>query len=161
MKKILFFLAAALIITIAFGCSKDNVAPSFSVFEQTKRPENLVATFFKNTVAKTDSIRVTWGMPVMTSVTNFLVSWSDSSVFDSGRVQNEYTNSLKTTYTLQTTKVLKSMGYTSVPDTLLHIVYFTVSAVYDNSLVEMDKNKVLTNFIGPRAVIDSALVNWK
>ena len=153
MKKILFFLATTLIITIAYGCSKDNVAPSFSVFEQTKRPVNLVASFFKNTVAKTDSIRVTWIMSDMTSVTNFLVSWSDSSVFDFGRVQNEYTNSLKTTYTLQTTKVLKSMGYTSVPDTLLHTVYFTVSAIYNK--------KDLTDFIGPRAVVDSALVNWK
>ncbi|MDP2982000.1 MAG: hypothetical protein Q8O92_01550 [Candidatus Latescibacter sp.] len=153
MKRIVFFLATALIITIAYGCSKDNVAPSFSVFEQTKRPVNLVASFFKNTVAKTDSIRLTWSMPDTTSVTNYLVSWSDSSVFDLGKVRDEYTNSLKTTYTLQTTKVLKSMGYTTVPDTLLHVVYFTVSALYNN--------KTLTDFIGPRAVVDSALVNWK
>lgn len=153
MKKIFIFLATALIITIVYGCSKDNVAPSFSVFEQAKRPVNLVATFFKNTVAKTDSIRVTWSMPDTASVSNYLVSWSDSSSFDLGHVESAFTNSLKTTATLQTANVLKSMGYTSVPDTLLHIVYFTVSAVY--------KNKDLNDFIGPRAVVDSALVNWK
>ena len=153
MKKILFFLAITLIITIAYGCSKDNVAPSFSVFQKTQKPVNLVATFFKNTVAKTDSIRLTWDMPDTTSVTNFLVAWSDSSSFDLGILGDEYTNSLKTTYTLQTTKVLKRMGYITVPDTLLHIVYFTVSAIYNN--------KDLNNFIGPRAVIDTAVVNWK
>jgi hypothetical protein len=152
-KKILFFLSTALIITIAYGCSKDNVAPSFSVFSKTQRPVSLVASFFKNTVAKTDSIRVTWAMPDTTSVVNYLVSWSDSSLFDLGHVQTDYTNSLKTTITYQTTNVLKSMGYVSVPDTLLHVVYFTVAAVY--------KNTDLNDFIGPRAVIDSALVNWK
>jgi hypothetical protein len=152
-KKILFFLASALIIMIAYGCSKDNVAPSFSIFEKTTKPVNLVASFFKNTVAKTDSIRLKWDMQDTTSVENYLISWSDSSSFDLGHVQNDYANSLKTTITLQTTNVFKSMGYATVPDTLSHIVYFTVSAVY--------KNNSLNHFIGPRAVIDSALVNWK
>jgi hypothetical protein len=153
-KKILFFLASALIIILAYGCSKDNVAPSFSVFAKTTRPVNLVASFFKNTVAKTDSIRLKWDMQDTTSVENYLISWSDSSSFDSGHVQSDYANSLKTTITLQTTNVFKSMGYTTVPDTLSHIVYFTVSAVYK-------KNSSLIDFVGPRAVIDSALVNWK
>jgi hypothetical protein len=152
-KKIFLFLATSLIITIAFGCSKDNVAPSFSKFNQTKKPVNLVATFFKNSVAKTDSIRLTWDMQDTTSVTNYLVSWSDSSDFDYGNVRQAYINNLNTTYTLQTTNVLKSMGYTTVPDTLLHIVYFTVSALYNNA--------DLVNFAGPRAVIDTATVNWK
>lgn len=150
MKKILFFLATSLIITIAFGCSKDNVAPSFSKFNQTKMPVNLVATYFQNKVAKTDSIRLTWDMPDTTSVTNFLVSWSDSSNFDLGNVRDTYTNvpvSLKITFTLQATNVLKSIGYTSVPDTLSHMVYFTVSALYNN--------KELVNFIGPRSIAAS------
>jgi hypothetical protein len=152
-KNILLFLLSALIITIAFGCSKDNVSPSFSKFTQTVKPVNLVASFFKNTVAKTDSIRLTWDISDTASVTNYLVSWSDSSNFDLGNVREKYTNSMKTNFTLQTTDVMKSMGYTSVPDTLQHIVYFTVSAVYNA--------KDLVNFIGPRAVVDTALVNWK
>jgi len=152
-RKILLFLATSLMITIAFGCSKDNVAPSFSTYSQTKKPVNLVATFFKNSVAKTDSIRLTWDMTDTTSVTNYLISWSDSSNFDLGNVREAYINTLKTTCTLQTTNVLKSMGYTTVPDTLQHVVYFTVSALYNNSN--------LVNFVGPRSVVDTATVNWK
>jgi len=151
-KKILLFLASVLIIISAFACSKDNVAPSFSAFEKAQKPTNFLASFFKNTVAKDDSIRLTWDMPDTSSITNFIFAWSDSNVFDLGNKGDEYTNNgLKTTYTLQTKKVLQRMGYVSNPDSF--IVYFTVSAVYNN--------KELTDFIGPRAVIDSALVYRK
>jgi hypothetical protein len=146
-KKILFFLATSLIITIAFGCSKDNVAPSFSQFDQTKKPVNVIATYFQNKTAKTDSVRLTWDMPDTTSVTNYFISWSDSGNFDLGNVRNTYTNSLKNSFTLQATNIMKSMGYTQSPDTLSHIVYFTVSALYNN--------KELFDFIGPRSIAAS------
>lgn len=123
----------------------ENVTRDFSVFQQTKRPVNLVGTFFKIT----DSIRLTWDMPDITSVTNYLVAWSDSS----GKFGDDYTNSLDTTYTLQTAKVFDRMGYTTTPDTLFHVIYFTVSALYNN--------KDWKNVIGPGSAVDSVLVIWK
>jgi hypothetical protein len=147
-KKIFLFLAPMLIMTIAYGCSKDHQAPTFSKYEGfLKKPQNIIATFSKSK----DEFNLTWDMSDTNSVEMYFVAWSDSNVFDLGKQGDEYTNSLKLSYTLNATRVLKSMGYTAPKDSF--IVYFTVSAVYNNIQFK--------EFSGPRSAVDSALVYRK
>jgi hypothetical protein len=137
-----------LIMTIAYGCSKDHQAPTFSKYEGfLKKPQNIIATFSKSK----DEFNLMWDMSDTNSVEMYFVAWSDSNVFDLGKQGDEYTNSLKLSYTLNATKVLKSMGYTAPKDSF--IVYFTVSAVYNNNQFK--------EFSGPRSAVDSALVYRK
>ena len=148
MKKIFLFLAPMLIMTIAYGCSKDNQAPTFSKYTGLmKTPQNLIATFSKSK----DEFNLTWDMSDTNSVKMYFVAWSDSNVFDLGKQADDFTNSLTTSYTLNATLVLKTMGYTAPKDSF--IVYFTVSAVYNNNQFK--------EFSGPRSAVDSALVYRK
>lgn len=148
MKKIVLFLAPMLVLAITYGCSKDHSSPTFSKYEGLmKTPSSLIATYVKSK----DEFNLTWDLSDTNSVKMFYVAWSDSNVFDLGKKSDEFTNSLNKTYTLNATKVLKTMGYTAPKDSF--IVYFTVSAVYNNAQ--------LNEFIGPRSVVDSALVYKK
>lgn len=151
MKKIFLFLAPMLIMTIAYGCSKDHQAPTFSKYEDffnKRKPQNLIASFTKSK----DEFNLVWDMSDTNSVEMYFVAWSDSNVFDLGKQGDEYTNSLKLSYTLNATRVLKSMGYIAPKDSF--IVYFTVSAVCDTT-------GLFKEFSGPRSAVDSALVYRK
>jgi len=137
-----------LVLAVAYGCSKDHSSPTFSKYDGLMNaPTNLVATYVKSK----DEFHLTWDMSDTNSVKMYFIAWSDSSVFDLGRKSDEFTNSLAKADTLNATRVLKTMGYTAPKDSF--IVYFTVSAVYNNAQ--------FNEFIGPRSVIDSALVYKK
>lgn len=133
------------LLAIVYGCSKDHESPTFSKYENTlKQPTGFVAVYNKTT----KSIDMNWSLSDTNSVQTFNVSWSDSNVFDLGHVQSKNTQNMNNTYSISATEVLKTMGYTAHQDSF--IVYFTVSAVYTNDQFR--------EFIGPRSVVDSALV---
>lgn len=156
MKKISIFMAPVFILVLIFlyGCSKDHDAPSFSLYESTSAPVNVVATYNNDD----DNIQVIWEMVNTEGIENYLVAWSDSNVFDDGETTDEYVKKpddveLNTEITMKADDVLKKMSsaYLQVADIDSFIVYFTVSAVYN---IE-DK---FNYFIGPRAEVDSALI---
>jgi len=145
-RKILFFLAPMVLLAIVYGCGKDHVAPTFSKYDSLmKQPTGFVAVY--DSIAK--EFKMVWSMPDTLSVRTYNVAWSDSNVFDLGHVQNKNTQSLLTDFKISESEVMKTMGYTIKP--YPHYLYFTVSAVYSNN--------VFKEFIGPRAVIDSAVVH--
>jgi len=147
-KKIGILFVPVLLIAAIYGCSKDHSAPTFGKFEGLmKQPKNLVATYIKST----DEFKLAWDMADTNSVKMYFIAWSDSNVFDLGKRADEFTNTVNKNYTLNATTTLKTMGYTAPKDSF--IVYFTVSAVYNNSQ--------FNEFIGPRSVVDSAMVYKK
>ena len=143
MKKIAIVLAPVIILVAAFGCEKDHDAPTFGVYGTADTPEDLVATYDPGD----DVVNLEWNMADMDGVIDFFVSVSDSSVFDLGTVTPFYVNTDNTvspfTYEYNATMYVPA----DVDSTVL---YFTVSAVYDN--------ESFNSYIGPRAVVDSALV---
>ena len=145
MRKIFIFLAPLVLLAIVYGCSKDHEAPTFSKYDSImKQPTGFVAVYNKTT----KEFNMIWNMPDTNSVKTYNVAWSDSNVFDLGHVQSKNTQSLSKDFKITASEVLKTMGYTTKQDSF--IVYFTVSSVYSNIQFR--------EFIGPRAVIDSALV---
>jgi hypothetical protein len=144
-RKILIFLAPMVLMAIVYGCSKDHTSPTFSKYTSIlKQPTGFVAVYNKTT----KMIDMNWDMPDTNSVITYNVTWSDSNVFDFGKVMDKYSQSLNKTYSISASEALKSMGYTAHYDSF--IVYFAVSAVYSNSQFR--------DFSGPRSVVDSALV---
>ncbi len=146
MKKISVFLAPIFILAIIYSCSKDHQAPTFSQYEKTSEPSNVVATYNSDN----DSISVVWTMEDTDGVVDYLVAWSDSNVFDFGRRANQTVmeaddTEVKNGITLDASSVLKKMNLVYANEDSL-IVYFTVSAVYTND--------EFFEFIGPRAVVD-------
>ena len=146
MEKIFVFLAPIIILAIIYGCSKDHSAPTFSQYEKTSEPTEVVATYDKDD----DTINVAWKMEDTDGVENYLVAWSDSNVFDEGKPGDQYVKGvgdteLKKEISLSATDVLKTMDL-MYADEDSFIVYFTVSAVYTND--------EFFEFIGPRAVVD-------
>jgi len=122
-----------------YGCSKDHEAPTYSKYKLADSPENVEATY----VADKDVVNVVWTMADTSGVGAYFVAVSDSSVFDEGE-----TRGFNTAYGVNE---YEYDAATYVPaDIDSTILYFTVSAVY--------KNEVFNYFIGPRAVIDSAVV---
>ena len=155
MKKISIFMAPVFILALIFlyGCSKDHDAPSFSQYEVTSAPVNVVATYNNGD----DNIQVMWEMVNTEGIENYLVAWSDSNVFDLGNTTDEYVKKpgdvvLATEISMSADDVMKKMSssYLQVAEIDSFIVYFTVSAVY--------KNENFNYFIGPRAEVDSALI---
>lgn len=133
------------LLAFVYGCSKDHEAPTFGKYSNImKQPTGFVAVYNKQTKA----FDMSWNMPDTSSVKTYNVAWSDSNVFDLGHTQNKVTENLNKTWSVPATDVLKTMGYTAKKDSF--IVYFTVSAIYSNSQ--------FSDFIGPRAVVDSALI---
>lgn len=146
MKKIVIFLTPILIIAIAFGCSKDNSAPTYSTYDATSSPDNVTASYDRSK----DEVNVSWAMEDTSGVYDFFISVSDSSVFDDGKVTNAYTG-IKAyekpySYTYDTNRYVAA-------DIDSLVLFFTVSAVY--------KNETFNNFIGPRAEIDTTTVYRK
>lgn len=143
MKKIAILLAPVVIVA-AIGCSKDHEAPTYDVYGRAETPENLVATYDPDT----DNVTLEWTMNDMTGVEDFYISVSDSSVHDYGKVAPLFINTGDTVSPfLYDYNVATNYAAADV-DSL--ILYFTVSAVYNNV--------TFNQFIGPRAVVDSALV---
>ena len=145
MRKIFLFLAPMVLLTIVYGCSKDHEAPTFSKYDSVmKQPVDFVAVY--------DSLKkefnMIWEMPDTNSVKTYNIAWSDSNVFDLGHVSSKNSQSMSNSFNIPSSEVFKTMGYTTNPDSF--IVYFTVSAVYSNN--------EFAEFIGPRAVVASALV---
>ena len=140
MKKILIFLTPIILLGVMFyGCSKDNVAPTYSTYKLAKSPENVEATYD----AGKDIVNVAWTMADTSGVGAYFVAVSDSSVFDEGE-----TRGFNTVYGVNEYEYDAATYIPAATDSI--ILYFAVSAVY--------KNEVFNYFIGPRAVIDSALV---
>jgi hypothetical protein len=145
-----------LIMTILYGCSKDNKAPTFAKFSGLmEKPDSLIASYLKS---KTNAlIYLRWEYPDTNSATNsvkmYNIAWSDSNVFDLGNKADIFTNSVINADTLNALEVVQALGYTADfikthPDSF--IIYFTVSAVYNNAQ--------FNEFIGPRSDVDSTLV---
>ncbi len=148
MKRIIVFLAPALIAAVFLGCSKDHDPAGFGKYESfMKKPANLVATFERST----DEISLSWEMPDTNSVKMFSVAWSDSNVFDLGRRSSEFTGDVNTTRKMSVSHVLRAIGQPANADSF--IVYFTISALYSN--------ETFNEFVGPRSDVDSALVYKK
>jgi len=159
-KKLLIFLTIIFII-INFACSKEHDPPTLSVFKGIFSPDSLVATHNKIP----DVIDVTWQMTKIENVIDFIVSVSDSNVFDLGITKDFHAHTDKDTSGIVINDTTFSYVYDSKnlnPATAVGekkaygdslILYFTVSALYD------DENYIM--FIGPRAVIDSALIYRK
>jgi hypothetical protein len=144
-RKIFLFLAPMVLLAIVYGCSKDHEAPTFSKYDSImKQPSGFVAVYNKTT----KEFNMSWNMSDTSSVKTYNVAWSDSNVFDLGHVQNKNTQVLGKVFNIPALDVMKTMGYTVKKDSF--IVYFTVSAVYSSSQFR--------EFIGPRSVVDSALV---
>jgi hypothetical protein len=144
-------MAPIFILAIIYGCGKDHKAPTFSLYEKTSSPVNVLATYDKGG----DLIKVSWTMENSDGVANYLIAWSDSNVFDLGNKADQYVKEpgqvdLKTEASLDANNVLKRMGYLKAASIDSFIVYFTVSAVYNNEDFKY--------FIGPRAEVDSALI---
>lgn len=143
MKKIVILLTPIMIFVAVYGCSKDHEAPTNSLYGSLKSPSDVVATYDS---AK-DVVNVKWAMADTSGVVDFVLSVSDSSVFDKGEVRMFPTN-IKMTVTPYTTTYDAATYVDAKIDST--ILYFTVSAVF--------KNQTYNYFVGPRAVIDSALV---
>lgn len=128
MKRIIIFLIAASV--VAVGCSKDNTAPSFDIYKNVQKAENVDASYNK----EKDEIAVTWVMKDTTGVINYYISVSDSIVFNSGRVVERSVNSKTTSFNF----LLKDYLSADIDSA---IIYFDVSPVY-----KMANSKY---FIGP------------
>ena len=145
MKRLLILLTPILIVVVLYGCSKDHEAPTYDVYKQLTSPEDVVAVYD----ASKDKIDITWTMADTSGVIDFMLAVSDSSDFDQGNV-----NLIPTNINLSKVDSPYSTTYdvaTYIPaDIDSTILYFTVSAVFDND--------TFVRFIGPRAEIDSAVV---
>ena len=143
MKKSIIFLTPILILIIVLSCSKDHDNPTFGNYKIATKPVSVVASYDKDT----DAVNVNWDLNATTDVVDYVVSVSDSSDFDMGTVYP---------YIVHSTDITDMSYLFDVKNYLAanvdsKILYFTVSAVY--------KNEILNYFIGPRADIpDSALV---
>ena len=143
MKKIIILLTPIVLLAIVFGCDKDHDSPTYSTYSQLASPADVVATYD----TADDAVDVSWTMGDMSDVINFVLTVSDSSLFDKGNVRMFSTN-----------VDVNSAPFSTVYDASVHvdadldsvIMYFTVSAVF--------KNDTFNYFTGPRAEIDSALV---
>jgi len=155
-KKIFIFMAPVLLLAIMYGCSKDHSSPTFSLYESTSSPVNVLATYDKGG----DLIKVSWSMENTEDVVDYLVAWSDSNVFDYGNRTDQFVKmpgdvDLKSEISLDAKNVLKQL--TKAADIDSFIVYFTVSAVY-TKIDDETKKPIYNNFIGPRAEVDSVLI---
>ena len=158
MKKILLFATPVIAFAFLSGCSEDHNSPTFGQYKDLPVPTDVVATYNANT----DMVDVLWGMNdeyVVDGdtliVTNHLVAWSDSSLFESGNIGEQYVNedvdgTPVKNMSLTAEHVLRSMKYYTSADIDSFIVYFRVSAVFNSNN--------FVSFVGPPAEVDSALI---
>lgn len=151
MKKIIIFMTPILVaVIIAFGCSKDHDAPTFNtISNNSSAPDNVIATYVLNET--TDAVNVSWTMADTAGVIDYLVTVSDSSNFNIGKVFEYYSNIDEADLVVQPYDYDYDIAtYQNVAEGDSIILYFTVSAVYTND--------TFRRFIGPRSVVDSTLV---
>jgi len=144
-KRLLILLTPILIVVALYGCSKDHDAPTYDVYKQLTSPEDVVATYD----ASKDRIDITWTMADTSGVIDFMLAVSDSNVFDEGNVNLIPTN-LDLSKEVSPYSTIYDVATFIPADVDSTILYFTVSAVFDN--------ETFVRFIGPRAEIDSAVV---
>ena len=139
MKRISVILTILILVMYAYSCGKDHEAPTFSQFDGTSKPTNVVATFNK----AANSFTVTWEMANTADVIDYYVSIADSADFESITTTRSV-GSAATTFTFTKASDL-------IPTTQTTAVrYFAVSAIYSNAN--------LKSFVGPRCdVADTAL----
>jgi hypothetical protein len=143
-KKILVFIVPMMIMLIAFGCNKDNSAPTFRTFQNIPSPDSVLATYNR----ALDTVDITWIMADTSGVADYYIEVSDSSSMDAGKI---YTNAF---FGNSLTQNFSYKAWRYIPSTVDSLtLYFTVSALLNN--------ETLTNFIGPRSAIGSALVYRK
>lgn len=152
MKKILLFATPVIVFALLNGCSEDHKATSFGQYKNLPTPTNVIATYNSSN----DMLDVQWDMANESGdVTDYLVAWSDSSIFEAGTVGEEYVNqsvdgeSVKNV-SIDAEDVFRRMKYYTSADIDSFIVYFRVSAVFNND--------EYVNFVGPPAEVDSALI---
>ncbi|MFC1694399.1 hypothetical protein ACFL1R_12950 [Candidatus Latescibacterota bacterium] len=143
MKRIVIFMTPILMLAFAYGCSKDHEDVTFETFKITSSPGNLLATYDP----AQDIVNLTWTMSETSGVGDFLIARSDSSDFDLGEIWTQFANMKSISppfmFTYNASRYIPA-------DVDSLILYFTVSAVYDN--------ETFSSFVGPRAEVDSALV---
>jgi len=136
-KKIFIPAGILILIFMAYSCSKDHDAPTFSLYSDLKKPTNVIASYNKASNAFT----VTWDMANTTDVIDYYISVADSASFN-GITFMRSNGGLTRTFTLAGDFI------PSEEDTAIR--YFAVHAVYSN--------ENLKSFIGPRSDdADSAL----
>ncbi|MFC1512022.1 hypothetical protein ACFL5H_02360 [Candidatus Latescibacterota bacterium] len=137
MKKIFNSVAILILIFVAYSCSKDHDAPTFSQYSNLKKPTNVVASYNKVSNAFT----VTWDMANTTDVIDYYISVSDSANFNGITITRSNGG-------LNRTSAIIADFIPAEEDTVIR--YFAVHAVYNN--------ENLNTFIGPRSDdADSAL----
>jgi len=144
-KRLGILLTPILIFAVVFGCSKDHEAPTYSTYKKLTSPDDFEATYDS---AK-DVVDLSWTMADTSGVIDFMVAVSDSSIFDDGELYLFPTN-MKLDTAVSPYKSLYDASKRIDADVDSLIMYFTVSAIFDDA--------TFNQFIGPRAVIDSALV---
>ena len=150
MGVIVILILGAVIITIAFGCSKDHSAPTNIIYKALSSPDNVEAVYN----SENDVVNVSWTMSDTSGVSGFNIAVSDSNVFDYGEIRNFNVHIAKLVIPYSFT--YNAFTYYKPADVDSLILYFTVSAIF--------KNETFSDFIGPRAVKagltygDSALV---
>jgi len=143
-KKIAILLTPLVVLAVAYGCSKDHDAPTFSTYDQLSSPSDVVATYNP----ATDEVDIAWNMADTSGVVDYVISVSDSSIFDDGNVRLFPTNIANLTPPFTATYDASVYIPVSITST---VRYFTVSAVFNNDSFNY--------FVGPRANIDSAFVS--
>ena len=137
MKKIFISVTILILIFIAYSCSKEHDAPTFSQYSNLKKPTNVIASYNKTD----NAFSVTWDMANTTGVIDYYVAVADSEDFN-GITFMRSSGGLTMTYTLTADFIPAEEDNA--------IRYFAVHAVYNN--------EDLKTFIGPRSDdADSAL----
>ncbi len=130
MKKIFVTLTILMLIMMAYSCSKDHEAPTFSMYSSVEKPTNVQASYSQNANAFT----VTWDMANTTNVIDYYVAVADSENFNGINFEQPVDSTTKT-FTL----VADFMP--AEEDSVMR--YFAVHAVYDTEEIK--------TFIGPRS----------
>ena len=138
MKKSVISIAVLLLVMLAYSCSKDHDAPTFSLYSSVKTPTNVEATFD----ATTSMFIITWEMDTTgdDGLVDYIISVSDDADF-------EGTVFTKSNGSLTRRKEMSSSFISSAADTAVR--YFSVHGVYNT--------ESLKQFVGPSSVADSAL----
>jgi len=142
-KKIILLLTPLVILAAVYGCSKDHDAPTYSTYNQLKGPSEVAAAYNP----AEDVVDISWSMTDMSGVVDFVLSVSDSSIFDEGDVRMFSTNVPNLTGPFSTTYDVSVYVGQDVENV---VRYFTVSAVF--------KNETFNYFTGPRSDIVSAVI---
>lgn len=150
-KRIMLFLAPAILATVVVGCGKDHEAPTFDTYSVLVAPTSFVASYDSASAV----FSLSWSLTDTASVSGYNIAFSDTSTFEGGNSADVMTNTLDSTYTITPTILLKKLLRTKMQNDSLNyndslIVYFKVAAVYNDS--------TFMQFVGPYSDVDSARI---